>query len=189
MRTIYGVIAAVLMLAAVAAVQAADGNKGCSGCCSVRCPQCNYVCKFSAEKEDVPHTCYSVKCEPICIPRVVFPWQKRACCDGSCGCGGCCDTGGCDGRCGTPGCCMVNNGACLKMVKVLTKFEYTCPECSYKWTPVSKGCGGTCDGCDGCDVSGGGSSAPPQPEVPEAPAVDARYLFKKPIVERTTFVR
>ncbi len=115
-----------------------------SNCC---CPECGHCCKLDAEEVDVEKSCFDVECKTICIPRVVFPWQKkkaRSACDA-------CD--GCDGR-GCTAC--VHNGAKTRTIKVLTTKKYKCPECKYTWSAEKKGCvTGCCDeSCDtGCDAT------------------------------------
>lgn len=122
----------------------------------VCCPQCackSSCCTLEAEMVDVEKKCFEVECKTICIPKVVFPWQKKK--------HGC---HSCDGR-GCTNC--VHNGAKIRKIKVLKSKKYTCPECEYTWTPKEgasccgkgSGCGcGSCDsgcsaGCDaGCDV-------------------------------------
>lgn len=135
------------------------------------CPVCDHVCKLTAEQVDEDKTCFDVESKVICIPRVVFPWQraKKAACAS-------CDS--CDGN----GCnACVHNGARVRKVCVLTTQKYTCPACEYTWKAEKKDCcgcgagnccgGSACDGgcvCDtGCDS---GCAAAPAP--PTAPAVD-----------------
>ena len=93
------------------------------------CPNCHAVCcRLKVENDEVDEHCWNVECKYICVPRVVFPWQKS-----------CCDP-------------CVNNGACVKKIKVLKKEKYTCPTCKYSWTPVRKCCGhhGACGGYGDC---------------------------------------
>lgn len=96
-----------------------------TGCCN-KCPACNYVCKLDAELVDEKKTCFDVETKVICIPRVVFPWQKKKCmsctCDGV-GCTSC-----------------VNNGARTRRIRVLKTDSYTCPKCEYSWTAEKVGC-------------------------------------------------
>lgn len=100
------------------------------------CPDCG-CCSLEAELVDVEKKCYETECKVICIPRVVFPWQKKKSC-------GACDS--CDGR----GCnACVHNGAKTRQIQVLKSKKYKCPKCQYTWTPDNKTC---CTGCDaGCD--------------------------------------
>ena len=131
---------------------------GCDDGSCVTCPQCNGCCELKSEKVDEDKHCWKVECKTICIPRIVFPWQKpghghghgKGCCD-SC-------TGGCDDSCRGDRCCNEccnHNGAKVRVVKVLKKHSYTCPACKYSWTPP-EGCGDGCcdDGC--CDACDGG---------------------------------
>ncbi len=131
MRSFSLIIAASSMLMLATSLQAGDdakhghdGKLG-HGLHVVKCPQCCHDCVFSAEKAKVTHSCYAAECKPICIPRVVFPWQK-----GCCTCG----KGGKDG--GKDGCCAVHNGVKKRSVRVLKKYEYECSHCKYQWTPV-----------------------------------------------------
>ena len=107
-----------------------------TGCCK-RCPSCNHCCNLDAEEVDEEKTCFEVESKEICIPRVVFPWQKKSCrsCD-SCsglGCNAC-----------------VHNGAKVRRICVLKTKKYNCPKCKYTWTPEENGCDvGCCDAaCD-----------------------------------------
>lgn len=138
---------------------------GCAGACSecVSCPRC-FTCKLDVEAIEEGRSCWDVECEQICIPNVVFPWQKS------------CDP-----------CRVLHNGAKIKTIKVLKEREYTCPACEYTWTPeevpcCASGCcrdghaghahgGGSC--CYSADGDGEllGVPAAPQPAaaVPSAP--------------------
>ena len=104
-------------------------DSGCSSCCTT-CPQCNTsckTCKLKIDEEEVSKHCWKVECEEICIPNFVWPWQQ-SCCNPA-----------------------INNGSCVRTVKVLKKHSYKCPACSYSWSPEE--CGDCCDGCSagGCD--------------------------------------
>lgn len=108
-----------------------------------KCPSCD--CSLETEVVDVEKSCFEVETKTICIPRVVFPWQKKKAC-------GSCDS--CDGRgCST----CFNNGAKTRCIRVLKKKKYICPECKYTWTPKTaaccdRGCDEDCDGdCDKVD--------------------------------------
>ncbi|MDG2220384.1 MAG: hypothetical protein P8L85_03335 [Rubripirellula sp.] len=123
-----------------------------TGCCK-RCPACDYCCNLDAQEVDEEKTCFEVESKEICIPRVVFPWQKKTCrsCD-SCsglGCNAC-----------------VHNGAKVRRICVLKTRKYACPKCKYTWTPQKDGC--DVGGCDtGCDVGVNGVIAPPLPNAPQ----------------------
>lgn len=136
--------------------QAGFGHHGKSNDCCV-CPSCQHVCKLTAEKVDEEKTCFDVESKVICIPRVVFPWQKK--------CNPC-----------------ANNGAKLRTVCVLTTDKYKCPKCEYTWKAEkrenecccpngncgSSGCcgsNGCCDSGSGCDMIGGSNLEIPQPVV------------------------
>lgn len=127
------------------------------------CPKCHAACcKLEVEQVDEEKYCWKVECETICIPRVVFPWQKN-----------CCDP-------------CVNNGAWTRKVNVLKKHEYTCPACKYSWTPVDRGCCGVgccnagCVACDGMPIEMGMSVQEPV-VAPLPPALHDRPLAEKPI--------
>ena len=122
------------------------GDKCCKKAC---CPKCSHdcqTCKLEAEIVDVEKKCFEVECKTICIPRVVFPWQKKKL--------GCHSCDSCEGR-GCTNC--VHNGAKVRKVKVLKSKKYKCPECEYTWTPEegSPCCGTSCDRggeCGCCDL-------------------------------------
>ncbi len=144
MRFLRTLLAAALMLAPVALLQAGGHGGAGDGCCEVQCPQCRHICKFTVDTDKEAKHCYKSECKPVCIPRVVFPWQKKSCstcssCSGA-GCdscaGGCCNSGGpcgCATGCEKPDCTTCNNGARIRYVNVLKKYEYECEVCKYKW--------------------------------------------------------
>ena len=128
-----------------------------TGCCR-RCPACDHVCKLDAEQVEEEKSCFEVESKVICIPRVVFPWQKKKCnaCDA-------CDGQGCNN--------CVHNGARTRKICVLVTDKYKCPSCQYTWSAEKKPCAAPspscCDsGCDapGCDAVG--------PVMSLVPAVD-----------------
>lgn len=162
------IVASVIVVAATAhsaqagglgLLSGADCDSQCNTCST--CPSCSYKCKFEAKQGEVEKHCFNVEEKVICIPKVVFPWQKS-----------CCDP-------------CANNGACIKKVKVLKKKAYTCPACKYSWTPEKTGCNnGCCDtGCDTGIIMEAGEVAPsasdlvpvPVEEVPEAPKSARRF--------------
>ena len=119
---------------------------GCSQCC----PECKHACKLDVEEIEVEKKCFEVESEVICIPRVVFPWQRksvRRACDS------------CDGR-GCNTCC--HKGAKTRKVKILSSRKYKCPKCEYTWSAEKKPCGpcgggGCSTGCStGCDHQANG---------------------------------
>ncbi|TWU55070.1 hypothetical protein [Rubripirellula reticaptiva] len=136
--------------------------------CSKRCPACDHICKFDAKEVEVEKSCFEVESKVICIPRVVFPWQKKDKC-GSCNS---CDGTGCSS--------CVNNGARTRRVCVLKTKKYKCPECEYSWSAEKAPCGGGCapgccdsNSCDtGCDTTnsygGFGVSAEPTYAAPQS---------------------
>ena len=104
------------------------------------CPKCDCdcsTCKLDAEVVDVEKKCFEVECKTICIPRIVFPWQKK---QSSCRSCKSCDGHGCTN--------CIHNGARIRKIKVLKSKKYKCPECKYSWTPDEKKpcCGSSC-GC------------------------------------------
>ena len=130
-------------------------SKKCGTHRAIGCPKCDckcYTCELEADIVDVKKTCFEVEEHVICIPKVVFPWQrgKILCQRGKRGCGSSCDS------CGGAGCnACVRNGAKIRKIKKLKTKKYTCPECEYRWTakerfPSPCRCEGACDG--GCDT-------------------------------------
>lgn len=128
------------------------------GCHEVQCPRCKHICKLSVDKEEVDKYCWKIKVEPICIPRIKWPWEP---------------------------CCAPPKCAKVKYIHVLEKHEYECEKCKYEWTPELIPCrchggGGACTGI-GCAPSYGaapmeGGSVTPRvdaqgapPTVPDAP--------------------
>jgi len=117
--------------------------------CSLRCPACDHVCKLDAEQVEESKVCFDVETKVVCIPRVVFPWQKKKCkscssCDGN-GCSHC-----------------VNNGARTRKVCVLKPSSYKCPACKYTWSAEKR------DGCSGgCAAGQCACDAPPAEPTPE----------------------
>ncbi|WP_153559142.1 hypothetical protein [Roseimaritima sediminicola] len=95
------------------------GGLDCLGCS--HCPRCDNGCTLSVDRADADRHCWQVEYEQVCIPKIVFPWQKPDC-HGAC----------------------VHNGARVRTVKVLKKHTYTCPECEYTWTPRRVACCGSC---------------------------------------------
>ncbi|MCO8121154.1 hypothetical protein NHH03_05350 [Stieleria sp. TO1_6] len=148
------------------------------------CPVCDHVCKLDAKKVDEEKVCFDVESKVICIPRVVFPWQKtrKAACAS-------CDS------CAGKGCtACVHNGARVRKVCVLKTDKYTCPVCTYTWSAEKKdGCGGgncsggpACDGgcvCDlGCDVGYGVANTP----AANVPTSNVASRVALPVTQRTT---
>lgn len=137
------------------------------------CPVCDHVCKLDAKQIEEEKTCFEVESKAICIPRVVFPWQraKKAACAS-------CDA--CDGL-GCTAC--VHNGARVRKICVLKTEKYKCPACKYTWSAEKKdscgccpgGCAGgaACDGgcCDAAACDSGCAVLPPSAPVTPAPAV------------------
>ena len=167
-------LAAVASLVAVALLaEAGDGSGGKhKGGCRARCPSCDCLCTLSVSVEQATKHCYEVECKTICIPRVVFPWQKKDCGKGknfgdgsgnNCGSGKVCSK--CRGKGCSVCCSRANNGAKVKCVRELTKFEYECPECKYKWTPSANICG--C--CGGGSAMPDGRPADAERSLPPAP--------------------
>ena len=121
--------------------------------CSLCCPVCDHTCRLEAKEVEEEISCFEVESKVICIPRVVFPWQKKKCqaCDT-------CDGGGCTD--------CVHNGARLRRVCVLKKDKIKCPKCKYTWTPEKK-CNACDRGCEGyLDQDEQIIMAPPIPSLP-----------------------
>lgn len=131
------------------------GSVGQASACN-KCPRCRETCcELKVEQGEKEKHCWNVECETICIPRVVFPWQKS-----------CCDP-------------RVNNGAWTRTVRVLKKHTYTCPTCEYSWSPVDRGCCGVgcchprCLACGGLPIEMGiAASKPAVPPLPPVPSPD-----------------
>ena len=99
---------------------------GCDlGC---RCPACGYQCRLNADRGEETISGFDVESDVICIPRVVFPWQRAA---AHSACSSC---DGCRGR-GCRRC--VHNGARLRRVCRLKPDSYECPKCEYEWEAVN----------------------------------------------------
>jgi hypothetical protein len=116
--------------------------------CEIRCPRCK-CCVSEVEIVKIKKPCWEVECEPVCIPRVTFPWELK---DSGKGCGWfCCPPA----KCGK-----------VRMVHVLKPQEYECQECQYKFTPV-------CCERDACSA-GVGPASPDAAPLPPAPPGAAR---------------
>ena len=114
-----------------------------TGCSCFTCPSCKHTCKLDSELVDVEKTCFETEEKVICIPRVVFPWQKSR--QSRCGCT--------EQPCSN----CTHNGAKTRKICVLKTKKYECPECKYTWTPEEKECGsgcaaGCCDTTSSCDA-------------------------------------
>tara|TARA_R110002049_G_scaffold4601_5_gene32584 strand:- start:811597 stop:812244 length:648 start_codon:yes stop_codon:yes gene_type:complete len=118
-----------------------------TGCPCFTCPSCKHTCNLEAELVDAEKVCFETEEKVICIPRVVFPWQKRsasACCG--------CTEQPCS-RC-------IHNGAKTRKICVLKPKSYTCPECEYSWSPKEKPCAAGCAPCaEGCGAGAEGCGA------------------------------
>jgi hypothetical protein len=132
MRSIICFVGVMWLVASAPSLEAANGNCATSKHGRhVRCPSCHNDCVLSVSMDETTKHIYDVECETICIPRVVFPWQKRDAVR-RCGCG--------EGCAGGQGCCpTANNGAKTRCVRKLKKYEYQCPKCKYEWNP--RACG------------------------------------------------
>lgn len=115
---------------------------------------------------DETKKCFTVEEDVICIPRVVFPWQKTAC---------------------NP---CPNNGSFIKKVKLLGTKKYKCPKCEYSWTPEKVPACGCHGGCStGCGCGGGYDRVKLAPELPAkaSPSVPTVALaadtFETPVDE------
>ena len=163
-------IAVALSLISFQAVVALGGK--CldqTGCAC--CPVCDHVCKLDAEQVEEEKSCFKVESKVICIPRVVFPWQKAK----KAACASCdaCDGAGCTN--------CVHNGARLRKVCVLKTEKYKCPACKYTWTAEKKdSCCGVPGACDATNVCDSGCAAGPVivHDSVATPAVDAADYYK-----------
>jgi hypothetical protein len=135
----------ILILATYAAVSAigiqAQGGEH-YGHREAICPKCKACCTLNVKCDKEKKECFEVKCEQICVPRVVFPWQSSK----GHGAGRCPCKGGC------LKCSCVNRGAWVKTVKKLTTESCECPVCKYEWTPACCCCRGP-DGVHGAKKS------------------------------------
>jgi hypothetical protein len=101
--------------------------------CSQRCPSCDHVCKLEGESVEVEREGFVVESKIICVPRVVFPWQRKP------ACGGCTDAN----------CEPCYNGGRTRRICVLKTEKFRCSECEYTWTAKKinkrcKTCSGSC---------------------------------------------
>ncbi|MEM6469942.1 MAG: hypothetical protein AAF802_10345 [Planctomycetota bacterium] len=101
---------------------AGDGGKLSQTGLSCRCPICDHHCELTVDETEEKRTCYEIETKIICIPRVVFPWQKKKHACSSCSS---CDGAGCTS--------CVHNGAKLRRVCVAKPKEYKCPACKFTW--------------------------------------------------------
>lgn len=113
---------AVALLVAMSHTASAQHRSGCAvqSDCTARptcCPSCSARCIFEAKPITVEKSCYEVDCEPICVPKVRFPWQK--CCEPMC--------------------------AEIKWVNVLKTRTYECEDCEYSWKVEWDGNGCSCE--------------------------------------------
>ena len=112
-----------------------------TGCPCFTCPSCRHKCNLESELVETEKICFEIEEKVICIPRVVFPWQKnkQSCC-------------GCTEQ---PCSNCTHNGAKTRKICVLKPKKYTCPECEYTWSPQEKNCIPAC----GCSSGGCASSS------------------------------
>ncbi len=169
-----------LSWAAIAMVSGtAHGGQQCNGSCHTTCPKCHTCCVLKAECGKEEKSCWEVECEEICIPCVVFPWQKSKAKHTGHGSESC--------AVGCSGCSTVNNGARVKTVRKLKKKTYECPQCKYEWSPDGKGNGccsaGCCTGdcCEtGCDAGSLPAGEPAVPPAKEASDIPSPTLYPPP---------
>lgn len=112
----FGLAVALVMFAARA------GMAQCGGGCATQptcCPNCDAYCIYEAKPTTVEKECYEVECEPICIPKVRFPWQK--CCEPVC--------------------------AEVRWVNKLKTRTYECKDCEHTWRVVHNA-DGCCSSCE-----------------------------------------
>ncbi|MCG8652935.1 MAG: hypothetical protein MI861_24050 [Pirellulales bacterium] len=136
------------------------------------CPKCRHHCKLEANRVEEEKKCFEVETKVICIPRVVFPWQKPSSC-------GSCD--GCNGR----GCRVcVNNGARIREVKILKTKKYKCPKCEYTWSAEKSSCGGGC-----CDTRCAGTGCDSGVPVPTPAAATTKKTYDELMIDEFEPVR
>lgn len=161
----------------------ADGLFGGEMCKKLEtgvCPRCQctgHTCKLKAEVVDAEKKCFVVETKTICVPRVVYPWQKKNS-----------NRGGCK-SCGGQSCnACVNNGAKVIQVRVLGSKTYECPQCEYTWT-AEEGAAGSCNSgqcqtgcceddqvCDSIPYHANNTDQPaPAPTVQQVTNVQAPY--------------
>jgi hypothetical protein len=178
----------------------------CHGLLKAKCPRCKSCCNLKVDCVNEEKECFEIECEQICVPRVVFPWQKRRAQRNGSACGSC--TSSCDACAksrdssgnGCGACSCVNNGARVKTVKKLKKKSYKCPTCEYEWElACGAGCGEGCcadDCCDsGCDATPVGAGEPaaagqgfhaPVPQVGTATLLPHKHRTRaQPVARRT----
>jgi hypothetical protein len=114
--------------------------------CELRCPRCQ-CCVPSVDVEKIKETCWEVEYEPICIPHVTFPWERKYC-RAPCG----------ELVCPPAKCARTRNVHVLKLV------EYECKQCKYSWKPV---CAPRCS--NGSHACGEGVASGP-PDVSHLPS-------------------
>ncbi len=106
------------------------------------------VCCSSVEEVTEKESCWKVKCEKICVPKVVCPWAEGGsgltlfrCLQKKPG-RGCCDSCGNDCGCLKPRCGEV------RCVQTLDSEDYEVTRCKYQWEIRRlPPCGGKSCGC------------------------------------------
>jgi hypothetical protein len=158
------------------------------GCGLHRCCDGPDSCKRECATKELKKTCYKVECVTVCLPTRPCLGDPTCGCGKGKGCDSCSDKSDEDGskacdRCGGKGGLFGGVGlfACCECRSRVKKRLYMKDVTTGK-IPVSK-----------CVVDKGGEDkgekridlGPRVGEVPPAPVVDARFLFGKPVVEKT----
>ncbi|WP_417748521.1 hypothetical protein [Rosistilla oblonga] len=163
MKNIHKLIIGAMLFGGLTTIQFTGTARAANCQCGLCADDCA-CCTLKVDKVDEKKTAWEVECKQVCIPKVVFPWQKR--------CNPC-----------------ANNGACVRTVRVLKKKEYKCPKLEFTWTPKMIGGCGCCGGgnnccddgsCGSCDNGGyllGENDLQPAltPSIP-TPAIDNGVL-------------
>lgn len=124
MKNLHNLVMGAILFGGLSTIQMAAPVRAADCQCGLCADNCA-CCTLKVEKVDEKHTAWEVECKQVCIPKVVFPWQKR--------CNPC-----------------ANNGACVRTVRKLKKTEYKCPTLEFTWTPKMIGGCGCCSGGNGC---------------------------------------
>jgi hypothetical protein len=118
MKTILAITALMGLSVAGYTALAEQKTSHCSGPWTIHCPRC-HCCVPSVDVEKIKEHCWEIECEPICIPHVTFPWERKHC----------------SAPCGEIS-CPPAKGAKVRNVRVLKLVEYECKVCKYTWKPA-----------------------------------------------------
>lgn len=169
----------------------ASGDQTARPCCG------RDVCCAKVEKVTEEKSCWTVKCEKICVPSITLPWEKggsgltifsclkkKKCCKSGSGCGesvDCCS--GCfEGCCPRPKCGRV------KCVAVLDSKDYEVTRCECKWEIWRlPSCGCDSCGCTSCVCDK--SSKVREKQTMVSSHVDNKSLIARGPMMRREYVR